>query len=69
MASHIFRLLAGGAQGKAQRRSRRERNRPLRCAGCPCTDNRVCWRSPTRCAAGVAWCPDCRPGAATDLWE
>eukprot|EP00975_Prorocentrum_lima_P069629 12927457-Prorocentrum_lima.AAC.1 len=30
-ASHVFRLLAGGAQGKAQRRPRRERTRALRC--------------------------------------
>eukprot|EP00974_Lingulodinium_polyedra_P068277 6610831-Lingulodinium_polyedra.AAC.1 len=37
-ASHIFRLLAGGAQGKAQRRSRRDRVRALRCSGCACTD-------------------------------
>eukprot|EP00974_Lingulodinium_polyedra_P003740 352671-Lingulodinium_polyedra.AAC.1 len=37
-ASHVFRLLAGGAQGRAQRRSRRERTRALRCTGCASTD-------------------------------
>eukprot|EP00974_Lingulodinium_polyedra_P056957 5478878-Lingulodinium_polyedra.AAC.1 len=38
-ASRVSRLLAGGAQGRAQRRARRERNRPLCCAGCPRTSD------------------------------
>eukprot|EP00974_Lingulodinium_polyedra_P000272 25703-Lingulodinium_polyedra.AAC.1 len=33
-AARVLRLLAGGAQGEAQRRARQERCRPVVCAGC-----------------------------------